>query len=77
MEINMQVKNPTTYEEQLLKLKERGGIIEDEGFAMKVLKNINYYRLSAYFIHFRKDEALILRGQHSKMCITYTNLTEI
>ena len=52
----MDVKKPATFQEQLQKLKDRGCIIEDESFAMEVLKNINYYRLSAYFIPFKKDE---------------------
>ena len=37
----MDVKKPTTYEEQLNKLKERGCIVEDEKQALEVLKNVN------------------------------------
>lgn len=58
----MEVKKPATYEEQLLKLKERGCIIENEDFAMDILKNVNYYRLSAYFIPFKKDEKSYFEG---------------
>lgn len=52
----MEVKPATTYGEQLLLLKSRGCIIDDGEFCEKVLQQINYYRLSAYFIPFRKDD---------------------
>ena len=58
----MDIKKPATFQEQLQKLKDRGCIIEDESFAMEVLKNINYYRLSAYFIPFKKDENSYYEG---------------
>ena len=45
----MEVKRPTTLDEQIEKLKERGCIIGDEGYAKQVLGQINYYRLTAYF----------------------------
>lgn len=49
----LQMKVPTTYTEQLAKLKERGCVIEDEAACCEVLKAVNYYRLSAYFLPFR------------------------
>lgn len=49
----MKIKNPSTYDEQLKKLKSRGCIIADEDFAKIKLQQINYYRLTAYFLPFR------------------------
>ena len=60
----MDVKEPITFEAQLQKLKERGCIVEDEQKAIEVLKNINYYRLTAYFLSFKKDEKTF-RAFHS------------
>lgn len=58
----MDVKKPTTYAQQLEILKKRGCVIENETWALEVLKNINYYRLSAYFIPFKKDENTYFEG---------------
>ena len=58
----MDVKEPITFEAQLQKLKGRGCIIENEAKAIEVLKNINYYRLTAYFLSFKKDQKTYLEG---------------
>lgn len=47
------VKNPATYDEQILKLKSNGCIISDEINAKIFLSKVNYYRLSAYFLPFK------------------------
>ena len=47
------VKNPTTFDEQINKLKSRKCIIEDENYATKILSEIGYYRLSAYFLPYK------------------------
>ena len=52
----MEVKRPTTLDEQIEKLKERGCIIGDEGYAKQVLGQINYYRLTAYFLPFTNNK---------------------
>lgn len=52
----MEVKKPTTYEEQIGKLSQRGCIIDDKDYALRVLKKINYYRLTAYFLPFKTRE---------------------
>ena len=44
------IKNPTTYKQQLDKLKLRGCITKNDAFCMSVLKAVNYYRLSVYFL---------------------------
>jgi abortive infection bacteriophage resistance protein len=49
-----QLKLPTTYSQQIDKLRSRGCKINDVPFCTKVLSEINYYRLSAYFLPFRK-----------------------
>lgn len=49
----LQMKVPTTYTEQLTKLKERGCVVGDEAACCEVLKAVNYYRLSAYFLPFK------------------------
>ncbi len=52
-----EVKKPTTYAEQVDKLKNRGCIIKDEGRCKRILSNVGYYRLSAYFLPFKlKDD---------------------
>jgi len=42
-------KPPTTIEEQILKLKDRGMIINNEPLAKKYLSHISYYRLVGYW----------------------------
>ena len=49
-------KSPLTFEQQLQQLKNRGLIIENDGFALSQLRTISYYRLSAYWYPFRKIE---------------------
>ncbi len=52
----MDVKKPTTYEEQLKILKSKGLIVEDEKFALKILKELNYYTFTGYLREFKIDE---------------------
>lgn len=47
------VKPFLTYDQQIQKLKDRGCIIADEKFCKNVLANVNYYRLSAYFLPYK------------------------
>ena len=49
-------KNPTSYEEQISLLKDRGLIIPDEARAYRYLQQISYYRLSAYFNSYQKEK---------------------
>lgn len=51
----MYPKPPLKYEEQLEKLKKRGCIINDDKKCISILKSINYYRLSTYFLPFKLD----------------------
>ncbi|MCM1183411.1 MAG: Abi family protein [Roseburia sp.] len=50
-----EIKPFRTIEEQMMILKERGLIIDDEEEAKKFLGNLNYYRLSAYTLTLRKN----------------------
>jgi len=47
------LKKPTTYKEQIERLRAHGCVIEDEAFCEEVLTRISYYRLSAYFLPLR------------------------
>ena len=50
------VKDPTTYEEQLNKLMVRGCSIDDPDFCTNVLSRVSYYRLSAYFLPYKRKD---------------------
>jgi abortive infection bacteriophage resistance protein len=49
-------KPPLTYSEQLDLLLDRGLEIENKAEALHCLKNISYYRLSAYFLPLSMDK---------------------
>ncbi len=55
-------KSAKSYEDQILLLKKRGLIVEDEKNALHVLMNVNYYRLSAYFIPFQIKKDIFIEG---------------
>jgi abortive infection bacteriophage resistance protein len=46
-------KTPTTWEEQVALMKDRGLIVPDVERALRYMKQISYYRLSAYFLPFQ------------------------
>ena len=50
------LKPPTTYSEQINILRSRGCLIKDENACEKILREINYYRLTAYFLPFRQSD---------------------
>ena len=56
MEIIMDVKEPKSFEEQLNKIIQRGCIVADENHALRVIQHVNYYRLTAYFLPFKKAD---------------------
>lgn len=58
----MEIKPATTYSQQIEKIKERGCNIQDEDFAEMVLSQLNYYRFTAYFLPFRKDDGTYIEG---------------
>lgn len=54
--MEQEIKIPTTYDEQIKKLKSRGCFISDEVFCKEKLEAINYYRLAAYFLPFKSRD---------------------
>ena len=66
------VKQPTSFEEQLKKIEKRGCIIGDKTWAKEVLKQINYYRLTAYFLPYKDvDETYVKGTTFNNMYRTY------
>jgi len=60
------VKPPTSYKDQVEKLRFRGCIIDDEPEAMQILSKVNYYRFTAYFLPFKKPDGLYSQGTNFK-----------
>lgn len=58
----MNVKKHLTIDEQIALLKSRGCIIEDEELAKSILLDINYYRLTSYFLSFKESDNKYLEG---------------
>lgn len=52
----MDVKKPVTFEEQLSILKNKGFFISDEEKCLNLLRTVNYYALTAYFLPFKTEE---------------------
>ncbi len=48
------IKEPKTFNEQMEILKRRGLYVADEAAAVEVLRRVNYYRLSAYWLTYHK-----------------------
>lgn len=58
----MEVKKPTSIEEQIDKIAERGCDIGSRAFAGYVLNKISYYRLTAYFLPFKTENDTYIDG---------------
>jgi len=56
------VKPPTTYEKQIEMLRSRGCVIDNEFEAIQILSRVNYYRLTAYFLPFKKSDSSYIQG---------------
>ena len=56
------IKPPTTYNQQIEKLRSRGCIIADEAQAVEILSKVNYYRLTAYFLPFKQADETYSAG---------------
>ncbi|MDR0914740.1 MAG: Abi family protein [Oscillospiraceae bacterium] len=57
----MPIKKPKTFDEQIEILQKRGCIIPDKVWAKSVLEQLNYYRLSAYFLPFKKKDGTYIK----------------
>ena len=56
----MEVKKPELFCSQIKKLEERGCKIDGFNQTIMILNQVNYYKLSAYFLPFKKkDETYI------------------
>lgn len=58
----MDLKEPRSYKEQLDILKSKGCIVNDEKECLYILESVNYYRLSAYFLPFKKPDGSYENG---------------
>ena len=58
------IKQPKTYEQQVELIKEKGFIVNNDTECISFLKQANYYRLSAYFLPFRKKNGTYLSLIH-------------
>ena len=56
------LKSPATYDEQISKLKEHGCLISNEKRVREILSGISYFRISAYFLRFRKSNKSYVSG---------------
>lgn len=60
--IFMELKPPISYEEQLQRIAKRGCLIDDKERCLKILETVNYYRLTAYFLPFKKSDETYIEG---------------
>lgn len=58
----MEVKQPRTYEEQVKHIEEKGFLSDDKESCIHFLKAADYYRLSAYFLPFKKPDGSYLEN---------------
>lgn len=66
------IKPATTFDEQLKKIQERGCLVGDEVWAKGILNQINYYRLTAYFLPYKEPDETYAEGTtFTKMYRTY------
>lgn len=69
----LQLKEPTTFEEQLELIKSKGFLIskDKEQECIDFLRRTNYYRVSAYFLPFRKKDGSFFPN------VTFSRVQEI
>ena len=58
----MEVKKPTTFEQQLIVIKDKGFVINDERQCLDLLHRVNYYALSAYLLPFKLGKNEYVKG---------------
>ncbi len=62
-EIEMvQLKQPTTYQEQLDLLQRRNVVVDDPAHEISILEEISYYRLTAYLLPFKQKDGKYQQG---------------
>ncbi len=55
-DMNIRIKKPTTFAEQVEHLKSKNLVIENDEEAVRILERINYYRLSGYMLTYKTDD---------------------
>lgn len=66
-------KTPLSFQDQVTLLKQRGLIVDNEPKAIDYLREISYYRLSAYFLPYQKTKDKFNPNIHFKQIIdTYS-----
>lgn len=60
--MSKELKKPSTYDEQVKILQEKGCIIDNADYCKSVLESINYYRFTAYFLPFKRDNGTYIDG---------------
>ncbi len=70
-------KPPLSYQEQLEKLSQRDLLIHDNEQALTSLSNINYYRLSAYWIPFKQRDPFGKITDNFQKNTTLDNIIEL
>lgn len=58
----VELKRPTTYQEQLEILQSRNLVIDDPAKSSEVLESISYYRFTAYLLPFKDANDCYLEG---------------
>ena len=58
----MELKPPTTFADQVNKLRSRNCIIENDSECIRFLEQVNYYRFSAYFLPFKQKDGFYIAG---------------
>ncbi|WP_084027594.1 Abi family protein [Clostridium acetireducens] len=56
------LKEPKTFQEQIEILKNRGMIINNLEYAKFILRNVNYYRFTAYLLPYKKEDDSYIEG---------------
>ena len=56
------LKQPSTYTQQIAKLREHGCAVDDEAVCEEFLSRVSYYRLTAYLLTFRGKDSYYLPG---------------
>lgn len=57
-----QLKEPTTYQEQLRILQNRNVVVDDPTRCIEILESVSYYRFTAYFLPFKQKDGLYQTG---------------
>ena len=71
-------KTPTTIDEQIALLRERGLMIASEDLARRWLMTVGYYRLSAYWLTFEKvPETVQTRSKQFRQGVSFEEVVDI